>query len=326
MTTEPTAAVGYPQVLRTPTWAWWRPLVGSVVLLVAVFVLAGLVMTPVLVVAVYVQVGIEGGNFADAFTKAADLDRVTPASMLYLNLTLATGVLVAWAVVRWLHGVRPRWLTSVRPGIRWRFLLACLPISVVALAVQVGLGLLVPAEGNENTGQVGTLNHLGGQALAFAIVIVLTTPLQAMGEEYVFRGYLMQAIGSLFGRWSGLAFAVTLLVPALLFAIAHGAQDPPLFFDRFGFGVLAGFLVVRVGGLEPGIALHVLNNFVAYGFALVFGNIATVFEATKTSYWNIPVTIVQSLVYVGLVLLVARRMGVAGATSQPPGRIGQRPV
>ena len=52
---------------------------------------------------------------------------------------------------------------------------------------------------------------------------------------------------------------------ALLFALAHGLQNFPLFFDRFMFGLIAAWLVIRTGGLEAGIALHVLNNFLAFG-------------------------------------------------------------
>ena len=64
-----------------------------------------------------------------------------------------------------------------------------------------------------------------------------------------------------------------MLVPALLFALAHGlGQSAPVFFDRFAFGVVAGILVIRTGGLEAAIAMHVLNNFLAFGLALRFGD------------------------------------------------------
>ena len=39
-------------------------------------------------------------------------------------------------------------------------------------------------------------------------------------------------------------------------------------------GVIAGWLVTRTGGLEAGIALHIINNFVAFGFALSFGDLS----------------------------------------------------
>ena len=76
-------------------------------------------------------------------------------------------------------------------------------------------------------------------------------------------------------------------------------QSPPVFFDRFAFGIVAGILVIRTGGLEAGIAMHVLNNFLAYGVALAFGDMATTLNPTGGSWWSIPVTLTQSLVYLG---------------------------
>ena len=99
--------------------------------------------------------------------------------------------------------------------------------------------------------------------------MLLTTPLQAAGEEYAFRGYLLQAIGALTRRaW------IALVLTSLLFAMAHGLQNFPLFFDRFMFGLIAGWLVIRTGGLEAGIALHVLNNLLAFGAGILFGDVA----------------------------------------------------
>ena len=80
------------------------------------------------------------------------------------------------------------------------------------------------------------------------MIVVLTTPLQAAGEEYGFRGYLLQAFGSLFA--TARVDGGRVLVSATLFALAHGVQNFPLFFDRFMFGLIAGWLVIRTGGLE----------------------------------------------------------------------------
>ena len=152
--------------------------------------------------------------------------------------------------------------------------------------------------------------------------MLLLTPFQAAGEEYFFRGYLTQAFGgSSRGRraWQGARDRG----PAVLFAIAHGlGQSVPLFFDRLAFGLVAGVLVIYTGGLEAGIAMHVLNNFLAFGLALAFGDMGTALNPTGGSWWNIPVTLTQSLVYLGLAVLVARRMGLG---DQPPetGRFGR---
>ena len=99
------------------------------------------------------------------------------------------------------------------------------------------------------------------------------------------------------------------LGPAFLFALAHGAQSAPVFFDRFAFGVLAGVLVILTGGLEAGIAMHVLNNFLAFGVALAYGDMASALNPSGGSWWSLPVTLTQSLGYLALVLWVARRRG-----------------
>jgi len=94
---------------------------------------------------------------------------------------------------------------------------------------------------------------------AFLAVIVLTSPLQAAAEEILFRGYLLQALGSLVARpWFGV------IASSVVFALLHGTQNVPLFVDRLAFGLLAGLLVWRTGGLEAGIAAHVINNVFAY--------------------------------------------------------------
>ena len=106
-----------------------------------------------------------------------------------------------------------------------------------------------------------------------------------------------------------------MLLPAILFAFAHGAQDAPIFVDRFAFGLVAGVLVITTGGLEAGIAMHVLNNFLAYGAALAYSDMTSALNPSDGSWWQLPVTLTQSLVYLGLATWVARRRGIATRTS-----------
>ncbi len=265
-----------------------------------------LVLLPVLALAV----AIEGGPFWETLRDSSTLSNVTPAALLYLNLTLGSLVLVTWFVMRFVHRMRPRWLASVRPRIRWRYLAACVGLSVIALVAQIVVANLVP--GNTDGMDSATLNHFTPTSLALGLVILLTTPLQAAGEEYAFRGYLLQAFGS-FSRNRPLA----LLATATLFALAHGTQNFPLFFDRFMFGLIAGYLVMRTGGLEAGIAMHILNNFLAFGYALAFGNMTDSLSVSSASWWNLPVTLTQSGVYLVLALWMARRMGLDTHTKPP---------
>ena len=251
---EPTP---YHLMLRTWTYTWWKPAVGIVLALTGMLVVAPLVLLPVLAAGV----ALEGGPFWENFQKAASLKAVSPASLFYLNLVLGSMILLTWFIMRVVHRMRPRWLASVVPRMRWGFFFACLGLAVVALLAQIVVGTFVPSGGEGDL--TGRLNDFSASTAAVAVVVLLTTPLQAAGEEYLFRGYLLQAVGSMFrNRW------VAIVATATLFALAHGAQNFPLFFDRFAFGLIAGWLVTRTGGLEAGIALHILNNFQAFGLAL----------------------------------------------------------
>lgn len=300
----------YPLTLRTWTYAWWQPVLGLIGLLAGVLFVVPVVLLPVLAVGVVIQ----GGSFGPAFTAALDQTRLTPASMLYLNLTLAGMTLVTWGLIRFIHRLRPRWLASVKPGLRWRFFAVCLGLSLVALAAQLIVGAFLPQDVNTLDGH---LHAVTGQTVAFALVILFTTPLQAIGEEYAFRGYALQAFGSLTrSPW----FAIVL--SAVLFTLAHGSQNFPLYADRFAFGLMAGYLVWRTGGLEAGIALHIWNNLVAFGFGLAFGDIQQLLTATQASWWNLPLTLTQNGVYLVLVLVVAKRMGIDNR-SRPPVLVGE---
>lgn len=308
----------YHQMLRTWSYAWWRPVVGIVVCGAAMLLVMPLVFLPVLALGVW----LEGGPFWDTFFRAATLQEVTPAALLYLNLVLGSMILVTWFVIRFLHRMRPRWLTSVAPKMRWRFLGICLGLSFLALVASVVVGMLLPSE---DTSVMGPVNDFTRTTALIVLIVVLTTPFQAAGEEYLFRGYLLQAFGSLVPR-PELAKWVAVVVTSLLFATAHGSQNFPLFFDRFAFALIAGWLVIRTGGLEAGIALHILNNFLAYGFALTFGDLTESLTVSQVSWWNIPVTLTQEGLYAVLVVLVARRVGLQNRTRPPAQETPEQPA
>jgi uncharacterized protein len=281
----------------------WRPMTGFLLMLLGFVAIGALVATVVFAI----LYAVTGQGMVDV-ASLADLEHPTPAGLAFLNVALATFIPLAMFAERWLHGIRPRWLASVRPRIRWGYLIACLGISVIALIATLIVGTVVPSPDADVSSHA---NAFTTTTFHYLLVIVFLTPFQAAGEEYLFRGYLTQAIGGVFHRaW------VAVLVPAFLFGLAHGlGQSPPVFFDRFAFGIVAGVLVIMTGGLEAGIAMHVLNNFLAYGLALAFGDMASTLNPTSSSWWNLPVTLTQSLVYLVLAVLVARRMGLSTSTT-----------
>jgi membrane protease YdiL (CAAX protease family) len=290
-----------------PGW-WWAGLASPVALLAFFLVLPLFLLIPFLAGFL-----VTGASLGEGFEALTDLDDPTPLSLAFLNVVLAAAIPFTFVIVRVVHGLKPRWLTSVFPRMRWMFFLTCIGLAVLALIATVLVSVVLPA--GADTGVTGELNEFTRTTRDFALVVLLLTPFQAAGEEYLFRGYLAQALGSLFPptvnlRWVSRGVAV--LVPAFLFALAHGiGQSVPVFFDRFAFGIVAGVLVILTGGLEAAIAMHVLNNFLAFGLALAFSDMGTALNPSGGSWWSIPVTLTQSLVYLGLALWMAKRMGLS---------------
>jgi len=295
----------YHLVLRGGRPGWWRPVVGILSLVVGALVVAPLAWQ----VPFLLYFAASGQDVATAAEKMIDFENPTPLGLAYLNIVLATAIPLTWLIIRALHGLLPRWLASVLPRLRWRYLLVCFGLAMLALIATIAVSAVLPAQGT-GTEIAGELNDFTRTTRDFLLVVVLLTPLQAAGEEYAFRGYLAQAFGGIFSHP-----VPAVVAPSILFALAHGiGQSAPIFFDRFAFGLVAGTLVILTGGLEAGIAMHVLNNWLAFGLALAFGDMGSSLNPTGGSWWSIPVTLTQSLVYLGLALVVARRMGLTTRT------------
>lgn len=297
------AGLRYEQLQQRGPAGAWRPLVG-VLLLVVLFVVGQVVVVNLVAIGLAVT-GASGAEVTDRLSGEV----ATPSYLAVVNLSWAVAIpavlLVAWL----LHRATPGWVVSVVGRLRWRWLLACTGIAALALALTVLVSAVLPDQGSGSLDAGGGLNPWTSAVRDFVLVVVLLTPLQAAGEEFVFRGYLTQVCGGLAGRlgpW--VRGTVAVVVPALLFGLAHGlGQDLPIFLDRFAFGLVAGVLVLLTGGLEAGIAMHVLNNFVAFGLALAFGDMTEALTPGDGTWWALPVTLTQSLSYLALVAWAARR-------------------
>lgn len=96
------------------------------------------------------------------------------------------------------------------------------------------------------------------------IIAILVIPIQTTFEELLFRGYLMQALGTLSkNRW------VPLLVTSVIFGLLHGANPevaklgPMMFIFYIGTGFLLGIMTLMDEGTELSIGFHAVNNVTA---------------------------------------------------------------
>lgn len=293
---KPPSGIGYLQILRTADYRWWRPLLG-VFLAVALYFTAISVVSQLLVLLSWAVSGSDT-PYPDYYRRAVAFQ--VPGGMLATNLALACLVPVTFAVVMIVHRVRPRWLSSVQPRLRWRYLAMSLGVAVVAFAAVLAVSALL-----SGATQLRPQPHLW----AFLIIILLTSPLQAAGEEYLFRGYVLQAFGSMSRRpWFGI------VASALLFALFHGTQNLPLFVDRFAFGLLAALLVYSTGGLEAGIAAHAINNVYAFGLAGFTGTIAGARGLQQIGWSSAAVDVGGFAVFAVLAWLVSRGLRLRNVT------------
>jgi hypothetical protein len=302
----------YQQLMRGPRFRWWRPPLSLAILLAAAAAVIGLLILAG--IAYYAFTDVASGGPLPGDTGEVPWE-ATPMGMLLTNLLLASLIPVVMVAVWGGYGWRPRWVASVAGGLRWTWLGICL----VVCAVLVVLPSLALALFTEDPSTWKPEHNWP----ALAAVVLLTTPLQAAGEEYLFRGWLPQAVGSVIrdprvGALAGSAVGTT------LFALAHGQQDPWLFADRFVFGAVACWLAWRTGGLEAGIALHAVNNLTVFGFTLAEGGLADSLNVTEASPSSVLIDVVTLAVAAVVIALIARRRHVVRLFTPPqPAQPGQ---
>lgn len=251
----------YHRLTAWRTGAWWRFLVALLLGTV------GLVLGPLVpVLAVLLGAQVLGRDFTFSLDDGLD-----PVEMLALNLGLALLIPIAALVYRMLYQ-SPRWLGSLQPGLRWRWLGTCV---LMALAVW-GL-LMVLATGGAAASRKDPIDSA---VIWFLVVVVVTTPLQAAGEEYLFRGLLLQGLGA-----TRLPTWACCVVSGLVFATAHLQFDPPLFTDRFVLGVVFAWLTIRTGGLEASIAIHTVKNLAGLIPAALLDDVSDTLDPSGNVNW-----------------------------------------
>lgn len=240
------------------SYRWWRPLT---TVLAVVLLYVALILVAVMLLA------LPGAAFpAVAATMDGALSEDTDLGDPGQLAVLLGSIALLWPAValgtRW-GGRRPAGtLSSIEGQLRWRFLPRCLGLAAALFLVVNAVSLLVPATQlppNQLPARLGDMTDMW----AMLVVLLVFVPLQATAEEYLFRGLMMQAIGSWLRHP---AWAVLLPVP--LFMAGH-VYDWVGQIDIAAFAVATGWVTWRTGGLEAAIALHVVNNAGVLGLGAV---------------------------------------------------------
>jgi membrane protease YdiL (CAAX protease family) len=294
---------------RTPLHRWWRPVLGTLFAVVVAFpvllgVTVGAMATAVLMGE---QPLLNAKNHQIFESPTAEL----AVKLLSLAVLTPVVLLAAWAVQR----RPPGSLTSVTGRLRGRWLVVCAKLAIGASLLSYlasWIAFTVTDHQEPPPGWAGWAAFLPA-----AIAIVLLVPFQAAAEEYVFRGWLLQAIASctlqdrkgLIGRAASAVFRTpwpAIIVSAAVFTACHAYQGWALL-DVSLFGITAGWLAVRTGGLEAPIALHVLNNLVAFLSPAALGRLGQALRVTVVPWQSVVATVVQLAAFAYLVLSAARQ-------------------
>ncbi|WP_203780440.1 CPBP family intramembrane glutamic endopeptidase, partial [Paractinoplanes rishiriensis] len=291
----------YHRLARTPAHRWWRTLLGTLFIVVGGAVVAiGVLLAVTLSAAIAGRP--ENADGLPSFGVHTDLALAFVTIALLLPLVLFAA--------RWIQGRPAGTVSSVTGRLRWRWLLTCLPVAAAAIVVVLSGGATLAWLTGEDLGLDGGVVGWAPFLVSMS-VLILVVPAQAAAEEYVTRGWLLQAVGA----WCRSPW-LPITVQAVVFAALHGWGTPWGFADLVVFGAVAGWLTVRTGGLEAAIALHVANNLISSVLAAAFGELTLDETAADMPWQFFAVDVPALLTFAAVIAWLARRKKIA--TLSPP--------
>jgi membrane protease YdiL (CAAX protease family) len=282
---------------ETPAYAWWKLPVAALVIVATYLALGMLLFAGA---AVWFATTASSTSFDSWLDAAGDLDlrHLDYFVLDMLGIVLLIPAVLVGALVT---GPRPiGFLTSVTGRMRWGWLGVTALIASGVSVVTIG-GSVVVTELTDPA-EVSAPAHVDARVATALVAVLLIVPLQSAAEEYLFRGYLMQLVGS----WSRFAI-VPVVITTPLFVAGHDYQLWGLL-DVGLFGVTAAILTIRTGGLEAAIATHAANNVVL--FVLDALGVLAATDDSEAGPVDLVPSVVASVAVLTLVEWAARRRGV----------------
>lgn len=246
------------------------------------------------------------GIIAGVFVAAAggDLEDLPPGVLIGLTFVQDIGfIVVPLLLATWL-ATRPTALDFGlrKPGRIW--------VSIGLLfAVYVGFillsGIWVEVLGIEQEDTLPDELGVKDSTVNLVLVLILVTVMAPVAEEILFRGYIYRALRNWHGVWPAA------ILSGALFGGIHVGSSPIGFIVPLAIlGVGLALLYHWTGSLYLPVALHALNNSIAFGASQDWG-------------WQIAATIPAALaVSLGALWLLGRALGrrrAAGAGIVPAG-------
>ena len=258
-----------PPAARPPRWPWWLPAlallgtfaIATFALLIGVAVTGKAKPTPAV-------------NIAATFVQDGGL---VLCAVLFAFLTRRPNA--------WQFGLRP---TRFWPGVGW-LLVAWLGFFVFSAVWSVFMHAVGVKLDDDLPQQLGA-DKSTAALVAVAVLVCVIAPL---AEEFFFRGFFFAALRGSLGLWPAAA------ITGIVFGLIHFKLEFLAPLAVLGFALC--LLYAQTGSLLPCIALHALNNSLAFG-------------VTQGWTWQIPAIMVGSLVLLAAILTpIVRRTALAVA-------------
>lgn len=262
-------------------YKWYKPLI--VMVIVAILYLIFQIILVVIFNMVY------GENIINAIANGGyETLNTSDASIYFSYLSIVIFIPAIYIASRIVRDRPFSSYASSRGGWNWKIYFKCLIVPFIIYVVYYAISLLM---GNESGGNSQV------SAVAFVLSLILI-PLQCIGEEYLFRGLLMQS----FGSWFKIPI-LAIIVQAIIFGLVH-AYNPLGVVSIVISGVIWGVLAWRINGIEAGAAIHSINNLMSF-FIVALG-LSSI--SSNISYWDFAVDILITLLSAVAVYYVGNKM------------------
>ena len=218
------------------SYRWYKPIL--------VFILGSiiyLILGTAITVSFYVIVG---PDFVMSVFRGGYEVLISPMAIFFTDLLIIILIPAIYLASKIIKDRPFSSYSSSRGGWNFRLYFKALPIPLILFLIFMGVTDTIKGPVSEP--------HF---SIAFLIVILISVPLQSIAEEYVFRGFFMQTLGSWFK-----VPVLAIIIQAIIFAMSHGYNSIGLF-ETLVSGLGLGFLAWKTNGLEVSCAIHSVNNF-----------------------------------------------------------------
>lgn len=223
-------------------------------------------------------------------------------AMFLLLLSFVASFIALYLMIKYLHKRPFKSLITTAAAINWSKIVYAFGFWMLATTVLEVIAYLLNPE-------LYTFQFELMQFLPLLLMAIFILPIQTSFEELMFRGYLMQGIGSLtVHRW------IPLVVTSILFGLMH-SMNPEI--AEFGFGLMMtyyigvglflGIITLLDNSLELALGIHAATNIYGALFVTFKGSALQTPALFRISEMNIPLMLGAFFVMAMLFIVVTGR-------------------